>query len=298
MFGAVIRYIVAHWRGEQGLVWSLAVNLVALRAAIFVLQELARPPEYHDYHDWAPAVLAAAILLHGVVFVWQAVGVFRAGENHIRQHGAIALHWGAQLGVLLAFWLTASSALQAWQMTLDVPDYENYAEKMDAERAGRYRLSREADGALLIDGTLELGVTKRLAALLAEDPGIREIVLSSQGGNIYEARGLARLFRDKGLATLVADECSSACTTAFIGGQTRRLKAGGKLGFHQYRIDADYDVLGARPKDEEGKDKALYRAAGVKEDFVARMHTAAPGSMWYPEAEALLDAGVVTALTD
>ncbi|SOE08642.1 hypothetical protein SAMN05877838_0369 [Hoeflea halophila] len=294
----VTRYIVTHWRGEQGLVWSLAVNLVALRAAIFLLQDLARPAKYHDYHDWAPAVLVAAILLHGVVFVWQAVGVFRAGENHIRHHGAIALHWGAQLGVLLAFWLTASSALQAWQMTLDVPDYENYAEKMDAERAGKYRIFRDSDSALLIDGTLELGVTRRLAALLAEDPGIGEIVLSSAGGNIYEARGLARLFRDRGLATLVADECSSACTTAFIGGKTRRLKPGGRLGFHQYRIEADYDVLGARPKDEEGKDKALYLAAGVKQDFVARMHSAAPGSMWYPEAEELLDAGVVTAISE
>jgi len=295
---AVTRYIVTHWRGEQGLVWSLAVNLVALRTAIFVLQDMARPAKYQDYHDFAPAVLVAALLLHGVVFVWQAVGVFRAGETHIRQHGAIALHWGAQLGVIIAFWLTASYALNAWQMTLDVPDYENFAEKMDRERAGRYRISREPGGALLIDGTLELGVTKRLAALLAEDPGVREIVLSSAGGNIYEARGLARLFRDRGLTTIVAEECSSACTTAFIGGRTRNLRPGGKLGFHQYRIEADYDVLGTNPKEEESRDKTLYLAAGVKEDFVARMHSAAPGSMWYPDAEELLDAGVITDLAD
>lgn len=297
-FEAIKRYIITHWRGEQGVVWSLAVNLVGLRVAIFVFQEMARPAKYHDYHDWAAIVLVAAFLLHGVVFVWQAVGVFRAGETHIRQHGAIALHWGAQLGVIVAFWLTASYALNAWQMTIDVPGFENFAEKMDSEHASKYRISREPDGALVIRGTLELGITKRLEAVLAQDAGIDEIILSSEGGNVYEARGLARVFHDNGLATIVADECSSACTTAFIGGQKRQLKSGGKLGFHQYRLEADYDVLGADPKGEEGRDRALYLAAGVREDFVARMHSAVPGSMWYPDPVELLDAGVITSIVD
>lgn len=295
---ALKRYIIAHWRGEQGLGWSFAVNLVGVRVAIFAVQEMAQPDQYQDYHEWTPAVLIAAFLLHGVVFVWQAVGVIRAGEAHIVRHGAIGLHWGAQLGVLVAFWLTASYALNAWQMTNDVPGYENFAEKMDMERAAKYRISARPDGVLLIKGTLELGITRRLAAILANDAGIREVILSSEGGNIYEARGLARLFRDKDLSTTVEDECSSACTTAFIGGVTRRLKPGAKLGFHQYRIEADYDVLGADPKGEEKKDKSLFLEAGVKQGFVSRMHSAAPGSMWYPDARELADAGVITVIVD
>jgi len=295
---AIQRYITAHWRGEQGLAWSFFVNLLGIRAALLALQELARPAAYQDYHDWAPAVLTAVVLLHGIVFVWQATGVIRAGEAHIRQHGAIALHWGAQLGVLVAFWLTASSALQAWQMTLEVPEFESFAEEMERERSGKYLISGQPGGVVLISGTLELGVSKRFAAALAHDPGIREVVLSSVGGNIYEARGLARIFRDNGLSTTVTDECASACTTAFIGGRERQLKSGARLGFHQYKIEADYDVLGADPRGEESKDKALFLAAGVEQSFVARMHSATPGSMWYPGAEELLDAGVVTAIAE
>jgi hypothetical protein len=292
------RYIVAHWRGEQGLGWSFFVNLVGLRTGLFVLQEMAQPDQYQDYHEWAFMVLVAAFFLHGVVFVWQAVGVIRAGEAHIVHHGAIGLHWGAQLGVLVAFWLTASYALNAWQMTNDVPAYENFAEKMDRERAAKYRIVAQPDDTLLIKGTLELGITKRLAGVLTNDTGIREVILSSEGGNIYEARGLARLFRDKDISTIVVDECSSACTTAFIGGVTRRLKSGAKLGFHQYRIEADYDVLGADPKSEERKDQMLFLDSGVKQSFVSRMHSAASGSMWYPDAGELLDAGVLTAIVE
>ncbi|MGJ8570149.1 MAG: hypothetical protein ACSHXI_05520 [Hoeflea sp.] len=243
-------------------------------------------------------MLVAAFFLHGVVFVWQAVGVIRAGEAHIAQHGAIGMHWGAQLGVLVAFWLTASYALNAWQLTIDVPGYVNFAEKMEMERASKYRIIAQPDGVLLIDGTLELGITKRLARVLTNDARIREVILSSEGGNIYEARGLARLFRDKGLSTSVVDECSSACTTAFIGGLIRQLKSGAKLGFHQYKIEANYDVLGADPRAEQRKDQRLFLGAGVKQGFVSRMHSAAPASMWYPDHRELFDAGVITAISD
>lgn len=298
LFVAIKRYILAHWRGEQGLGWSFLVNLVGFRIAIFAAQEMTRPAPYQDYHEWAPMVLILTFLLHGVVFVWQAVGVIRAGEALIRHHGAIGLHWGAQLGVLIAFWFTASYALNAWQMTQDVSGEGNLAERLDSERAARYRLSAEPGGVFLIEGSLELGITKRLDAALMNDIGIREIILSSEGGNIYEARGLARLFRDRGLSTTVIDECSSACTTAFIGGVERTLKTGARLGFHQYRVEADYDVLGADPRGEETRDKSLFLEVGIKQNFVARMHSATPGSMWYPDAAELLEAGVITTIAD
>ena len=274
------------------------VNLVGLRVLIFAIQEVSQPGEYQDYHHVATAVLVFAFFLHGVVFVWQAVGVFRAGEAYIKHHGAIASHWGAQLCVIIAFWLTVSYALSAWQMTIDVPEFRSYADKMELDRASKYRIALEGDGIVLIKGTLELGVTKRLVAILADDAGIREIILSSEGGNIYEARGLARIFREKGLATTVADQCSSACTTAFIGGKERQLKSGGRLGFHQYRIEADYVVLGADPKGEESKDRGLYLAAGVKGSFISRMHSATPEDMWYPDPKELLEAGVITSIAD
>ena len=291
-------YIVSHWRGEQSLAWSFGVNLVAVRALIFAVQRLLQPAEYHDYHDWRLAVLVLATAFHGILFIWQAIGVFRAGEALIRDHGAIALHWGAQLGVIVAFWLTTSYALNAWQMTIDVPDYVDHEALMNAERASHYQILAGPGGTVLIRGTLELGITRKLRDTLDSDGAIKAVTLSSVGGNIYEARGLAKLFHEKGLRTQVFDECSSACTTAFIGGIERLLKPGARLGFHQYRIEANYTVLGANPKLEEEKDEALYLQAGVSADFVRHMHSAKPEAMWYPETSELIGAGVVTALAE
>lgn len=298
LLARIKNYILGHWRGEQSLLWSFGVNLVGLRAAIFLVQSLLRPGEYQDYYQQSAIVLALAIFFHGIVFIWQAVGVFRAGENYIRDHGAIAVHWGAQLGVIVSFWLTASYALNAWQMTIDVPDYVDYEAKWQSEREAQYDLSREDADTLRIRGTLELGITKRLAALLAETGAPRRIILSSVGGNIYEARGMAKLFKEKQVDTVVDGECSSACTTAFIGGKTRWLGAGARLGFHQYRIEANYVVLGSDPVAEQKRDETLYLQAGVKPDFVAKMHSAAPNAMWYPTSEELLNAGVITGLDD
>ncbi len=208
-WGSVKRYIVSHWRGEQGLLWSFAVNFVGLRLAIFAVQYLLQPGEYEDYHSQITLVLGLAIFFHGIVFVWQAVGVFRAGEAHIRERGAIAVHWGAQFGVIVAFWITASQALNAWQMTIDIPDYVDHAAQWEREREAQYEIAPVADDILAIRGTLELGITKKLTGILQQKAGVMTVILSSVGGNIYEARGLARLFRERELETIVDGECSS-----------------------------------------------------------------------------------------
>ncbi len=297
MAAQIKRYIGSHWRGEQGLAWSFLVNLVGLRGLIFLFQTLLTPGEYEDYHQWRWPVLVLAFFLHGVVFIWQAVGVFRAGEAHIRNHGGMTAHWGAQAGVLAGFWLTAIFSLQAWQMTIDVPEYVNYAEQMEAERTGRYSAVLDANGTLKIDGTLELGVTRKLTPLFTKPDNIKLVELKSEGGNIYEARGLARLIRETGAATLVSDACASACTTIFIAGSRRLLRQGARLGFHQYRIETDKPVL-ANSQQEEARDREAYLAAGVKPEFVERMHHERPEAMWYPAANELLDAGVVTEIVD
>jgi hypothetical protein len=82
---------------------------------------------------------------------------------------------------------------------------------------------------------------------------------------------------------------------AFIGGTTRRLAQGAKLGFHQYRIDATYKVPFANPKAEEAKDRNLFEQAGVAEWFLDRMFMTEPGDMWFPSSDEVRDAGVVTA---
>lgn len=231
----VKRYVIEHWYGKQGLAWSFWINLVLLRVLVIALQEWLGPEKGQDFSAYREVVLFLALFFHVFLFVWQAVGVLRASEVHIRDIGSMAPVWGIQLTVIVAFFLVLSDAFGAWQMTLPVTDGAGMQAILDAERAAKYSIKPTPDGrSLMLTGSFEYGIADRFERELKAHPDVTQVVLSSNGGNIYEARGLAKIIRQNNLNTLVISECSSACTTAFISGVRRKLAAGGRLGFHQY----------------------------------------------------------------
>ena len=291
----VWRYVKEHWQGQQGLAWSFWINLVALRVLVSVLQEWLGPEDGQNFSESRILVLALALVFHGVLFVWQAVGVLRATEVYVRTSGAMAPVWGTQLATAVAFFWAITYAFGAWQMTLPDSDLLKSQAELEAERAAKYSIEPSEDGlSLAITGSLELGITKRLKDQLKANPNAAQIILSSTGGNIFEARGLAKTIQQNGLNTLVVSECSSACTTAFIGGAERRVAPGGRLGFHQYRIDADYAVLKADPAREQNRDRAVFLQSGVADWFVEKMFASTASEMWFPDISELLEANVVT----
>lgn len=292
-------YIANHWYGRQGFAWSFWVNLVLLRGLVFLMQDWWSPARGSDYSTYNMLILSLTIFFHGILFVWQLVGVFRAGAAHIHAMGSMANVWGAQLGALTAFWLTAVYAFGAWQMTLPASDEETSQARIEVERAGKYSFVPSADGLkLLLTGSIELGISKQFAKQLKQNPNLQTIVLNSPGGNIYEARGLSKMIRENGLSTLVESQCTSACTIVFIGGIIRALMQDARLGFHQYRIDAAYKVLNADASAEQERDRMLYAAANVKQWFLMKMFESRSDEMWFPKIEELLDAGVVTRIPD
>lgn len=292
---SVGRYLTGHWRGAQGLAWSFWINLVLIRVFVFALQELLRPGKGQDFHDNQLLVLLLALFFHGILFVWQAVGVLRAAEAHIRTSGDMAPVWGAQLALVLAVFWVATYVIDAWHMTFPAPDNLRLQSEYEAERARKYSIEPTSDGqSLTLSGSLELGITRHLEHQLRAYPDVKQIILASTGGNIYEARGLSNTIRQNGLNTLVMSECSSACTTVFIGGIKRRLASGGRLGFHQYRIDADYAVLKAAPLREQDQDRAIFLQAGVAPWFLDIMFDSQPSDMWYPELDELIASHVAT----
>ncbi len=291
----LFRYVADHWSGRQSLAWSFWINLVLLRLLVFFGQSLLRPAEGHDYSDRQPLILAVAIFIHAGLFVWQIVGVLRAGEAHVRTRGSIANVWGAYAGILIAFWLTASFAFEIWQTTLPIPAEENFAERMELEHASKYEIKVSSDeNSISIDGTIALGITRNFALWLDQNPTIRTVILTSDGGNIFEARGLSKLIRSNKLDTFVKRRCSSACTTAFIGGRHRSIRHGGQLGFHKYRVDADYTVLAANPEAEQERDRALFAKQGVESAFLEKIFSLPADQMWFPSMQELVDGGVVT----
>ncbi|MFK7855462.1 MAG: hypothetical protein AB8B79_15170 [Granulosicoccus sp.] len=232
------------------------------------------------------------IAAHGLLLVWQVVGVVRSAEVHFSTNGNMALVWGAQLGAVLSLILTGVYALEAMQLSQIKRQEQNPFTLIKEERASLYSLTVDKKKSqLTLEGSIELGISKAVRHLFTEHPGITQINLNSPGGNVYEARALAKFFRANELTTKNIDICASACTTAFVGGVYRLAAPGSRFGFHQYRVDADYSIIVTDSGKEQQRDAAFFLESGVSEDFVSVMYNRVSEDMWWPETQELLDVG-------
>lgn len=297
--GDVSDYFRRHWRGELSLLVAFWINLVGIRVLVFVTQNALAPAEGDDWQHHRNLIIIAVVVIHVALLVWQVVGVVRAAENHFSENGNMALVWGAQLGAVLMFMLTAVYALGAVQMSMPVLEQEDVLAKMNEEHASHYELRLGSDVRVLsVNGQIALGITRAMTALLDKHASIETVVLTSEGGNIYEARGLARLFAQHNLNLHVSDTCASACTTAFIGGVRRTANRSAVFGFHQYRVDAQYTIIATDVEKEHRRDQQLFREAGVAERFIASAFSQPSTSMWWPGLDMLIDAGFIHQLSD
>lgn len=294
----MLGYVRRHWHGQQSLAWSFWFNLVAIRSLVFFLQNTLAPDEGTDYLALRGIVLAAVVVFHAILLVWQVVGVVRAADTHFSEHGNMALVWGAQLGAVLMLVLSAVYALGAVQMTIPVPEEADVFAQMEEEHARQYSLRRSEDGrSILINGTIELGITRAVKGFLLENPKIDTVMLESSGGNIYEGRGLAKVIADNALNTHVDKSCASACIIVFAGGKMRSAEASSSFGFHQYRVNADYTIIATDVEKEQRKDEQLLLDAGISKAFVDRVFTHESASMWWPELQDLLNANFLHQIT-
>lgn len=298
--GFLTGYLRGHWRGRQSLAWSFWVNLVLLRAAILMLDRFTRPPFLEDPAVVAAVTVAFILIFHVAVFAWQVVGVVRACDAYQSDAGAGAVVFITHIGVAGATAVTLTSAVGALLVLFQEPEGEPAYLAWERDRAARYDLAPDSDDPTLLrfTGALELGVTKKLAALLQGNPDIRGIVLDGPGGHVYEGRGMAKLIQRYGLDTFVFRQCSSACTTAFIAGETRVLGPQGRLGFHQHWMDADYPVHLADEEAEMRKDLAFYEAQGITAAFRAQVFVTRHDGLWFPTIQEMLAAGVVHRISE
>ncbi|MEE9321435.1 MAG: hypothetical protein V3U76_13375 [Granulosicoccus sp.] len=291
-------YLQSHWLGHHSLAKSFWINLLAIRVLVFIGQEALLPATGHDYSDKVLRVVTLLVLVHGILFVWQIVGVVRSADRWLSVRGSQATVWGVQLSVVVLLWLSASYVLQGWQATLSTETGRELVKRMDEKRISQYSLLLNPLAKRLeINGLLTRGITRHVTELLGASNSINQVVLHSRGGNIHEARGLAKLFRDHKLSTHVEAECASACTIAFIGGSPRTLRQGARLGFHQYRVDAAYAVPVADAEAEQLRDQSLFIDAGVSTDFVENMFRQRVPGMWWPKSDELLHSAVVHRIT-
>src|SRR5471032_2868449 len=82
-------------------------------------------------------------------------------------------------------------------------------------------------------GEIGFNASGELRSALNDNPTVKVLHLTSNGGNVYFARQMQYLVHDRGLTTVVDAHCYSACAFVFLGGVERYLVPGAKLGFHR-----------------------------------------------------------------
>lgn len=107
----------------------------------------------------------------------------------------------------------------------------------EESEAGPMRFRLGTHGAAFADGTINPGTAAAFEDFLAAErtAGVAEIVLHSPGGSVIDATAIARLIREKGLATRVLPDgyCASSCPLVFAAGTRRIADATSWIGVHQ-----------------------------------------------------------------
>lgn len=280
-------YLRDHWQGRHALSRSFWLNFALPFVLIAFGETLVRPPAGAGGAVEAIIALLYIMIGYAVILPWQIVGLWRSSRHHLEERGDLGVVTFAQGAAVIAL-VTAVGGAAATLQHISGKE----AVRQVAEAPPDYRLSfLSGEGTITIDGPFDVGLSRDLKALLASSPTVNAIVLNSDGGRVFEARGVAKQITEKGLDTFVFDHCRSACTIAFVAGKNRSLGRNGRLGFHSYKLDA---VMGfVDPLEEQEKDKAFFLRQGLDADFVERAFSAPHETMWHPRGERLLRAGVI-----
>jgi hypothetical protein len=169
----------------------------------------------------------------------------------------------------------------------------------------------EADGA---SGEITDADVDAYVDLLKANRDITLLVVNSSGGSVWAGDEMARITVDFGLDTRVEGECSSSCVQLFLGGASRTMERGSKIGLHSrswspasvenYYNDVRDDFGWTTPWDfaswiysdtqsEVFNSLKYILSRGVSPAFAIEMH-APREKVWFPQRSELLENGVLT----
>lgn len=257
---------------------------------LFILSKLTADPV-----NLVKRTLVSLFVTRIVIYCWQIIGLFRAIEHNYIADKNLLKTRALQSFALLTILFTIVYSLDVIQGAVFYKRQVEINSKPDAKVT--YQLSfNDNKQQLTISGGLDIGITTNVRSLTERNPQLISVILNSYGGQIYEGRGLSKLFIELQLDTYVYDECSSACATAFIGGKTRYLSTTGKLGFHQYKIDTSAHRLFVpfnNLQAEQERDLDLFKSRQITSSFLDKMFDQPANKIWFPDHKTLLNARII-----
>jgi uncharacterized RDD family membrane protein YckC len=284
-------YFASHWHGDLSLPVSFWVNNVLLSvpvamalgvlvAWISLKGELLQASSLATLIGW-PLML--------VMNIWCIVGAWRSASVYRDQGGAPL--WSGLTKLLLVL-----STLSILSSTFSdfVPQVGSYLQMVRGiDPIGQVDASLSADGRrLVLKGPLGMGDATRVQKILEGADKVRLVELESPGGRVYEADRIAKVIRDRAWQTRATGNCESACTLVFMAGTRRQLMPGAQLGFHRAFAGTFNPVLDRLANQELA---AMYRRAGLPEDFIVQTLRTPPWDMWYPQVNVLAAGGLISA---
>lgn len=285
-----------HWHGTLPLKITFWVNFIAVLLLLSVLEPLLLSL-FKSHPDRLVTITFISLFIsRGMIYPWQVVGLIRAADTYYLSsrdgvktkiiHAVIVLSFLYSVVYIVTTLQTVfvyKNKIETYSPTVDPPGY---------------RLSIQKHGTQLrITGSLDIGITREIRAVIEKNPQITSVLLECPGGHIYQGRGLGKLILDHQLDTYVYKECSSACVTAYINGKIRYLGENGKIGFHQYKIDTtgilNINLLYMDLVSEQKQDLDQFKKHGIDPIFLEKIFNAPAEKIWFPDQNELLAAGVI-----
>ncbi|TXL73290.1 hypothetical protein FHP25_21640 [Vineibacter terrae] len=260
--------------------WVLVAQLVALGAIWISVTKLPDP-------STAEVVILAAAIAAAMVFSAVQVGLVWLASARNAQREPASTRW---LSTGLAAVVLAASGLVTYEKTVpSVVELWHIAHGDTALRDGVMAVSDDGTQ-LFFSRTFSVGTADEFKRLLRSAAKVTTVHLQSPGGRLGEAVEIYAAIRARRLDTVVDTFCLSACTIAYLGGSTRRMRQGARLGFH----GAAFPGLPQSELDKTNRGMLRFLvSAGVDVDFAERATNTPAESLWIPSPAELIDAGAV-----
>lgn len=121
------------------------------------------------------------------------------------------------------------------------------------------RFELRPNGVLAAEGSIDPGAARRLSAELdARGEYVKTVTLNSPGGSLDDAMSMAKMVRERGLATRVEDGaiCASSCPLILAGGVSRTVAEKAAVGLHQFYAGSDLPTAPAQAMSDAQKTAA------------------------------------------
>lgn len=296
VFEACISYLKSHWLGQHSIRQTLLVNFVLPAACLLAAQKLLFTPMVKSGMLAAPMVIIVLLSAYLALVLAVCVALNRRGRilaGGYSTNGDVVFANGAVLIAVTYLLISLADVLTG--RTGEVTINAERGLRINPPNADpAYVVVDAAQGVYSVSGTIGIGASRRLKELLelqaATVQPLRTLLLDSDGGNIFEARGLANLVRTNNLATHVDQECLSACTLVFVSGHKRTANPQARFGFHAYRLDSKHPQVWLNTSEEQQKDEDIFFMSDVDPAFVQQIHETSPDALWTPSHDELQSA--------